>query len=243
MSARTRFARVLLAIVVVVAVAVAVAAAAARPTARHAIKHHGKPSLSWQDCGDGYQCSSLKVPRDYKKPNGPTFDLAIIRLPAQDQAHRIGSLFVNFGGPGGTAVDAIHAFGGDLFGAVNDRFDIVGFDPRGVGESQPSDRLQGQPGDRRHLLAAVHDAVQPRRQGSRREGQGVHQPLQEPERERAPLHHDREHRPATWIASARPWASRSSTTSASPTARSSARPTRASSRTTTARWCSTGPST
>ena len=138
MSARTRFARVLLAIAVVVAVAVAVAAAAARPTARHAVKHHGNPSLSWQDCGDGYQCSSLKVPRDYKKPNGPTFDLAIIRLPAQDQAHRIGSLFVNFGGPGGTAVDTIHAIGGDLFGAVNDRFDIVGFDPRGVGESQPS---------------------------------------------------------------------------------------------------------
>ena len=107
MSARTRFARVLLAIVVVVAVAVAVAAAAARPTAHHAVKHHGSPSLSWQDCGDGYQCSSLKVPRDYKKPNGPTFDLAIIRLPAQDQAHRIGSLFVNFGGPGGTAVDTI----------------------------------------------------------------------------------------------------------------------------------------
>jgi pimeloyl-ACP methyl ester carboxylesterase len=138
MSARTQFARVLLAIVVVVAVAVAVAAAAARPTARHAVKHHGNPSLSWQDCGDGYQCSSLKVPRDYKRPNGPTFDLAIIRLPAQDQAHRMGSLFVNFGGPGGTAVDAIHSFGGDLFGAVNDRFDIVGFDPRGVGESQPS---------------------------------------------------------------------------------------------------------
>ena len=78
------------------------------------------------------------MPRDYRHPHGATFNLGIIRLPAQDQAHRIGSLFVNFGGPGGDAVDTIHAIGRDLFGAVNDRFDIVAVDPRGVTETQPS---------------------------------------------------------------------------------------------------------
>jgi pimeloyl-ACP methyl ester carboxylesterase len=110
-----------------VAVSTAPARAPAHPSA-----------LAWTDCGGGYQCATLEVPRDYGHPKGPSFKLAIIRLPAQDQAHRIGSLFVNFGGPGGTAVDTIHAIGGDLFGAVNDRFDIVGVDPRGVGQTQPS---------------------------------------------------------------------------------------------------------
>ncbi len=94
--------------------------------------------MTWQDCGDGYQCANLKVPRDYGRRDGQSFDLAIIRLPAQDQAHRRGALFVNFGGPGGTSVDTIHAIGRDLFGAVNDRFDIVGVDPRGVGQTKPS---------------------------------------------------------------------------------------------------------
>ncbi|HEY7003023.1 MAG TPA: alpha/beta hydrolase [Gaiellaceae bacterium] len=93
-------------------------------------------TLDWTNCGGGYQCAHLKVPRDYGNPDGPKFNLAIIRLPAQE--HRRGALFVNFGGPGGTSVDTIHAIGSDLFGAVNDHFDIVGVDPRGVGETQPS---------------------------------------------------------------------------------------------------------
>ena len=99
---------------------------------------HKPSALVWKDCGDGYECSTLDVPRDYSEPDGAKFNLAIIRLPAQDAKHRLGALFVNFGGPGGTTVDTIHAIGSDLFGAVNDRFDIVGVDPRGVGQSQPS---------------------------------------------------------------------------------------------------------
>jgi pimeloyl-ACP methyl ester carboxylesterase len=80
-----------------------------------------KTGLVWADCGGGYQCATLNVPRDYHHPGRATFSLRIIRLPAQDQAHRIGPLFVNFGGPGGLAVDTIHAIGGDLFReAVND---------------------------------------------------------------------------------------------------------------------------
>lgn len=139
MSARHRWGRVILAVGVVLAVVVSTAAA--RPSAHRsttARPKHQQAKLVWQDCGDGFQCANLKVPRDYDRPNGPTFNLAIIRAPAQDQAHRIGALFVNFGGPGGTAVDAIRAFGRDLFAPVNDRFDIVGVDPRGVGHTDPS---------------------------------------------------------------------------------------------------------
>src|SRR5690349_8938362 len=86
--------------------------------------------LVWSDCGDGFQCATFTVPRDYAQPKGPTLKLAVVRLPAQDKSRRIGSLFVNFGGPGGDAVDTIKAVGKDLFGTLNQRFDIVGFDPR-----------------------------------------------------------------------------------------------------------------
>jgi pimeloyl-ACP methyl ester carboxylesterase len=137
MPARQRLARILLPVAAVAAIAVFTAAA--RPSTGHrTVRAHAAPMLQWHDCGDGYECANLKVPRDYDRPGGATFDLAIIRLPAQDQKHRIGPLFVNFGGPGGTAVDTIHAIGSGLFGAVNDRFDIVGVDPRGVGQTQPS---------------------------------------------------------------------------------------------------------
>jgi pimeloyl-ACP methyl ester carboxylesterase len=114
-----------------------VTTAAARPTATGAEpKKQDGQQLVWTDCGGGAQCSSLKVPRDYDRPDNGTFTLAITRLPAHGT--RLGALFVNFGGPGGTVVDAIQAFGGDLFGAVNDHFDIVGVDPRGVGQTSPA---------------------------------------------------------------------------------------------------------
>jgi pimeloyl-ACP methyl ester carboxylesterase len=96
------------------------------------------PRLHWKACADGFQCATAKVPKDYARPNAGKVRLAVVRLRAQDKDDRIGSLFVNFGGPGGTAVDTIQAVGKDLFGPLNDRYDIVGFDPRGVGQSSPS---------------------------------------------------------------------------------------------------------
>jgi pimeloyl-ACP methyl ester carboxylesterase len=135
MSMKRRLATVLF--VAAAVLAVGISAGAARSKTHHARPvAHRAASLNWQDCGGGYQCAHLQVPRDYRHPHGPTFNLGIIRLPAQGQ--RLGALFVNFGGPGGDAVDTIHAIGGDLFGAVNDHFDIVAVDPRGVTETQPS---------------------------------------------------------------------------------------------------------
>ena len=80
-------------------------------------------TLDWQDCADGFQCTSFDVPRDYAVPEGPTIALAVIRLPATDPSRRIGSLFINFGGPGGDAVSTIHDVGKEVFASLNERFD------------------------------------------------------------------------------------------------------------------------
>ena len=136
MSVKRRLATVLF--VAAAVLAVGISAGAARSKTHHARPaHHGSGGgLTWQDCGGGYRCAHLQVPRDYRHRHGATFNLGIIRLPAQGA--RLGALFVNFGGPGGDAVDTIHAIGAGLFGAVNDHFDIVAVDPRGVTETQPS---------------------------------------------------------------------------------------------------------
>jgi pimeloyl-ACP methyl ester carboxylesterase len=74
------------------------------------------------------------VPLDYANPAGPTIELSLNELPARHSADRIGALLVNPGGPGGSGLQFV-AGGIDLPTTVLDRFDIVGFDPRGVGAS------------------------------------------------------------------------------------------------------------
>jgi pimeloyl-ACP methyl ester carboxylesterase len=94
------------------------------------------PTLYWTDCGDGFECATAVVPLDYRHPRGQTIELALIRKPAVDQANRIGSLFLNPGGPGGSGVEFVRAAPPAAFAAVS-RFDFVGWDPRGVGLSRP----------------------------------------------------------------------------------------------------------
>lgn len=92
--------------------------------------------IAWSPCYDGFQCGILNVPLDYDDPSGPAISLALIRLPATDPARRIGSLFVNPGGPGGSGVDFVQQAGRFLFTPdVRASFDIVGFDPRGIARS------------------------------------------------------------------------------------------------------------
>ncbi|MDQ3225540.1 MAG: alpha/beta hydrolase [Chloroflexota bacterium] len=93
---------------------------------------------AWAACagGGGWECAVLAVPLDYADPGGATIDLALTRLPAANRDRRIGALVVNCGGPGCPTVGFLHQTGMLLFPEeTRARFDIVGFDPRGVGAS------------------------------------------------------------------------------------------------------------
>jgi pimeloyl-ACP methyl ester carboxylesterase len=102
------------------------------------------PRLDWGSCaaeGEGleaFQCTTAIVPLDYDHPKGRQIALALARLPASDPSRRIGSLFINPGGPGGSGVDVLLQAGPILFSdEVRARFDLVGFDPRGIIRSTP----------------------------------------------------------------------------------------------------------
>jgi pimeloyl-ACP methyl ester carboxylesterase len=95
------------------------------------------PDLHWRDCDGGFECATAKVPLDYAHPHARTVRLAVIRHRALDPEHRIGSLFLNNGGPGMSAVDFVRTAPPPAFGLLA-RFDWVGFDPRGVGGSVPA---------------------------------------------------------------------------------------------------------
>ncbi len=127
------------------AVAGAVLASLALAGPAHA-KHDGGLSLEWAPCGEaGAECATASVPKDYDKPRLGTLDVAVAKSPATDPSKRIGSLFFNFGGPGAPAAAYIEAFGGAaLFPVLNERFDIVGVDPRGTNGSNPLDCLANQ---------------------------------------------------------------------------------------------------
>lgn len=90
--------------------------------------------LAWSDC-DGLECASLVVPVDYRAPDGPTLELAVVRVPASGDA--VGALVINPGGPGSSGVDYARAANYIVSDSVRDAYDIVGFDPRGVGRSAP----------------------------------------------------------------------------------------------------------
>ncbi len=96
------------------------------------------PQLSWTDCQDGFRCATAKVPLDYDRPAGTKIDLALIKEPATDPARKIGTLFVNFGGPGASGLQRLRERGKWpwLFSAeLRARFDVVSWDPRGIGAS------------------------------------------------------------------------------------------------------------
>lgn len=95
--------------------------------------------VHWTGCGGGFQCANLTVPLDYTQPGGTTISVAVIRLPARKPASRIGSLVFNPGGPGGSGIEFARQATSLFPGEILDRFDVVSFDPRGVGKSSPVD--------------------------------------------------------------------------------------------------------
>ncbi|WP_028661989.1 alpha/beta hydrolase [Saccharomonospora saliphila] len=108
--------------------------------------------LDWEECepystsaatrqafaADGIECARMTVPLDYSAPDGPTITVGVLRARAEDPGQRIGSAVVNPGGPGASGMaQAARMAQGSWDGRLAQRFDLVGFDPRGVGASEP----------------------------------------------------------------------------------------------------------
>lgn len=99
--------------------------------------------LAWKPCGDkdldaaGADCADVLVPLDYRDPSGASFTIAISRLKATDPAERRGILLTNPGGPGEHALNFNLTVGKRVLPAVRARYDLIGFDPRGIGRSAP----------------------------------------------------------------------------------------------------------
>ncbi|MGW6454584.1 alpha/beta hydrolase [Streptomyces sp. NPDC055078] len=96
----------------------------------------GGPAPSPLPGGPAWECSFMDVPLDYAEPGGETIELALIRARATERKKRIGSLLFNFGGPGGSGVATLPAAATD-YATLRTRYDLVSFDPRGVGRSVP----------------------------------------------------------------------------------------------------------
>ncbi len=94
------------------------------------------PKLGWYRCYDYAQCATVKLPLDYDKPTGAKIEIAVLRVKAKNQKAKIGSLFLNPGGPGGSGTDIALAAPYFLSESVLEKFDIVGVDPRGIASSQ-----------------------------------------------------------------------------------------------------------
>ncbi|MEV6411921.1 alpha/beta hydrolase [Kribbella sp. NPDC051718] len=95
-------------------------------------------AIKWSECKPGgvEQCGKLTVPLDWAKPGGATIGIAVARVPAKDQQHKLGSLMFNPGGPGGPGALAFaNGAADELFAEYRDRYDLVSFDPRGSGGS------------------------------------------------------------------------------------------------------------
>jgi pimeloyl-ACP methyl ester carboxylesterase len=92
--------------------------------------------VQWERCGD-LECATVLVPLDWSKPNGDTISLAINRHAAATPSDRIGSLLINPGGPGGSGIELTEYFVTSAGQRLLDSYDVVGFDPRGVGASTP----------------------------------------------------------------------------------------------------------
>jgi len=92
--------------------------------------------LQWKSCYENYQCTDLLVPIDYTELKTGTFNISVLKYPTTSEK-KLGSLIVNPGGPGGSGVDYAYAAEYLFSPAILNAYDIVGFDPRGVGRSEP----------------------------------------------------------------------------------------------------------
>lgn len=137
------------------------------PPGSSGLEEFYEQDLSWSDCEEG-ECAKLEVPLDWDRPQGKTIKVAVNRVPAKGDA--AGSLVVNPGGPGGSGVDYAAAADQIVGSSIRKHFDVVGFDPRGVGRSAPVDCVDDgaldewvgrdpSPDDAKERAAAVKEAT------------------------------------------------------------------------------------
>ncbi|MEU6000301.1 MULTISPECIES: alpha/beta hydrolase [unclassified Streptomyces] len=117
------------------------AATASTPAASDTPPAKAEP-LDWQPCEGGgidprQECATVKVPLDYADPRGKQIGIAVSRIPSENPAARRGALLLIPGGPGGSGIDNPSGKGQKLPQAVRDAYDLIGFDPRGLGRSTP----------------------------------------------------------------------------------------------------------
>ena len=115
---------------------------------RPALAPYYGQQLDWEECRRQFLCATLTVPLDYRDAAGETLEIALLKAPAEDPDRRIGSLVVNPGGPGAPGTDYAAQAQAVFREPLLDAYDIVGFDPRGTGASNPVDCLSDDELDR-----------------------------------------------------------------------------------------------
>ncbi|MFF7843167.1 alpha/beta hydrolase [Streptomyces ossamyceticus] len=110
-----------------------------------ALAPYYEQKLRWRDCEvPGFQCATLKAPLDYANPGEGDIKLAVSRKKATGPGERLGSLLVNPGGPGGSAIGYLQGYAGIAYPAqIRARYDMVAVDPRGVAGSEGVECLTG----------------------------------------------------------------------------------------------------
>jgi pimeloyl-ACP methyl ester carboxylesterase len=141
-----RFAPLFVALAGMLTLAFLLSAASMSPaSARSSVTATGLST--WKDCAQHLQCAVLRVPVDYAQPDGQQVAIAVVRRPATDAAHRLGSLVFNFGGPGDAGTSTLPFFVGAIPAEIRARYDLVSFDPRGTGNSRPVRCVDGKTAD------------------------------------------------------------------------------------------------
>ncbi|MPZ61368.1 MAG: alpha/beta fold hydrolase [Propionibacteriales bacterium] len=113
------------------------------PPAPPGLQQFYDQDVTWEECegSTDFECTTVRVPLDYARPDGRTLGLAVSRRVADSETDRIGAILLNPGGPGGSGIDFAPAAVSRLDGEVLKQFDLVGFDPRGVARSEGLDCL------------------------------------------------------------------------------------------------------
>jgi pimeloyl-ACP methyl ester carboxylesterase len=104
------------------------------PPAPPGLARYYSQTLDWSSCQGDFECAVMEVPLDYAQPDGQSIDISLIRLTSPKA---VGSIVLNPGGPGGSGIDYVRAARVVTTDLLRSAYDIVGFDPRGVGESTP----------------------------------------------------------------------------------------------------------